>query len=155
MRHRALDYPADTAAEGLGPAALDDLIARGDLDDWAPVLAELRREPHGAVAGRVEHVLDGRPDDGSTAVWRAFLEHARRDQPPPAVGPALRAVRERRRLTQAELAVRLRSTQPEISKLEARRDVRVSTVRGYVEALGGRLRLVAAFEDEELELVER
>lgn len=152
MRHRALDYPSGTSASELGAAALDELIARGDLDDWAPVLAEIRRKPDGALAVRVERLLDGRPDDGSSAVWRAFLDEARRDRPPQHVGPELRAVRVRLGLTQAEVASRLDATQPEISKLERRRDARVSTVRDYVEALGGRLRLVAAFEHEELEL---
>lgn len=154
MRHRALDYPRDTPPRELGSAALDELIARGDLDDWAPVLAEIRRDPDGAVAARVERLLDGRPDDGSTSLWRAFLVDARRGGPPQAFGVALRAVRERRGLTQAEIGARLQATQAEISKLEHRRDARVSTVRAYVEALGGRLRVVVAFEDEELELGE-
>jgi DNA-binding XRE family transcriptional regulator len=152
MRHRALDYPPDTSPRELGTAALDELIARGDLDDWEPVLAEVRRDPDGAVAARVERLLDGRPDDGSTALWRAFLAEARRDRPPQPVGSALRAARERRGRTQAEVASRLHATQPEISKLERRRDARVSTVRAYVEALGGRLRMVVVFHDEELEL---
>lgn len=52
-------------------------------------------------------------------------------------------------VSQAELAGRLDVTQGAISKLEHSEDVRVSTLRQYVEALGARLELVAVFEDEE------
>jgi hypothetical protein len=50
------------------------------------------------------------------------------------------------------LAIRIDTTQPEISKLEHRGDVRVSTMRAVVAALGGTLGLVARFGDEELDL---
>ena len=52
-------------------------------------------------------------------------------------------------VSQAELAGRLDVTQGAISKLEHADDVRVSTLRQYLEALGARLELVAVFEDEE------
>lgn len=148
MRHRALDYSPDTPVRELGLAALDELIGRGDLDDWQPLLDELRHEPHGPVAARVGRLLESRSDDGATAIWRAFLDEARREASP-SIGPALRALRERHGLTQAEVGRLLGATQPEISKLERRADTRVSTVRAYVGALGGRLRLVAQFDDGE------
>jgi hypothetical protein len=40
-------------------------------------------------------------------------------------------------------------TQGAISKLEHSDDVRVSTLRQYLEALGARLELVAVFDDED------
>jgi len=51
-------------------------------------------------------------------------------------------------LSQVELAGRLEITQSAVSKLEHAEDVRVSTLRDYLEALGARLELVAVFEDE-------
>ena len=51
-------------------------------------------------------------------------------------------------VSQVELAGRLDVTQGAISKLEHSDDVRVSTLRQYLEALGARLELVAVFEDE-------
>jgi len=51
-------------------------------------------------------------------------------------------------ISQAELAGRLDVTQGAISKLEHSDDVRVSTLRQYLEALGARLELVAVFDDE-------
>jgi DNA-binding XRE family transcriptional regulator len=52
-------------------------------------------------------------------------------------------------VSQAELAGRLDVTQGAISKLEHSEDVRVSTLRQYLDALGARLELVAVFDDEE------
>ncbi|MGO9659425.1 MAG: helix-turn-helix domain-containing protein [Acidimicrobiales bacterium] len=51
-------------------------------------------------------------------------------------------------LSQAELAGRLDVTQGAVSKLEHADDVRVSTLRQYLDALGARLELVAVFDDE-------
>lgn len=51
--------------------------------------------------------------------------------------------------SQADLAGRLDVTQGAISKLEHADDVRVSTLRQYLEALGARLELVAVFDDED------
>ncbi len=50
-------------------------------------------------------------------------------------------------LTQAEIAVRLGASQPEVSKIEHRDDVLVSTLRAFVDALGADLELVARFRD--------
>jgi hypothetical protein len=52
-------------------------------------------------------------------------------------------------VSQVELAGRLEVTQGAISKLEHSDDVRVSTLRQYLEALGARLELVAVFDDED------
>jgi DNA-binding Xre family transcriptional regulator len=51
-------------------------------------------------------------------------------------------------VSQAELAGRLDVTQGAISKLEHADDVRISTLRQYLGALGARLDLVAVFDDE-------
>ena len=52
-------------------------------------------------------------------------------------------------ISQVELAGRLDVTQGAISKLEHSEDVRVSTLRQYLEALGARLELVAVFDEED------
>jgi DNA-directed RNA polymerase specialized sigma subunit len=51
-------------------------------------------------------------------------------------------------LSQVEVAGRLEITQSAVSKLEHAEDVRVSTLRDYLEALGARLELVAVFDEE-------
>ena len=58
-------------------------------------------------------------------------------------------LRHREAVSQAELAGRLDVTQGAISKLEHADDVRVSTLRQYLEALGARLELVAVFDDDD------
>ena len=58
-------------------------------------------------------------------------------------------LRHNQAVSQAELAGRLEVTQGAISKLEHADDVRISTLRQYLEALGARLELVAVFEYEE------
>jgi DNA-binding Xre family transcriptional regulator len=57
-------------------------------------------------------------------------------------------VRHRAAVSQVELAGRLDVTQGAISKFENADDVRVSTLREYLEALGARLELVAVFDDD-------
>ncbi len=52
-------------------------------------------------------------------------------------------------LSQVEVAGRLEITQSAVSKLEHADDVRVSTLRDYLDALGARLELVAVFDDDE------
>lgn len=52
-------------------------------------------------------------------------------------------------ISQAELAGRLDVTQGAISKLEHSDDVRVSTLRQYLDALGARPELVAVFDDDD------
>lgn len=51
-------------------------------------------------------------------------------------------------ISHPELAGRLDVTQRAISKLERSDDVRVSTLRQYLETLGARLELVAVFDDD-------
>jgi predicted transcriptional regulator len=50
-------------------------------------------------------------------------------------------------LRQTEMAERLGTNQGAVSRLERRQDLYLSTLRDYVQALGGELRLVADFPD--------
>lgn len=59
----------------------------------------------------------------------------------------LQALRQARRLTQEALARTLGSRQALVSKLERRADMYVSSLRTYIEALGGELEIVARFPD--------
>lgn len=59
----------------------------------------------------------------------------------------LTELRRARKLTQEELARRLGTRQANVSKLERRTDVRVSTLRDVIEAMGGELRITAHFPD--------
>lgn len=61
----------------------------------------------------------------------------------------LREVRKEQGLTQVELAARMHVTQPSISELERGELDRagLATIKAYVEALGGRVEVVAEFGD--------
>jgi transcriptional regulator with XRE-family HTH domain len=65
---------------------------------------------------------------------------------------ALRHVREALHLTQETLASNLRIGQDGVSRIERRSDMLLSTLRNYVKAMGGSLRLVAEFPDGVTEL---
>ncbi len=56
---------------------------------------------------------------------------------------SLQELRKVMRLTQVELADRLGVRQDTISRLEQRADMLLSTLQSYVEAMGGRLSIVA------------
>ncbi len=56
-------------------------------------------------------------------------------------------LRESLGITQAELAENLGVSQPNVSKLEGKDDIRLSTLGGYVAALGGRLEVRAVFPE--------
>jgi len=147
MIHRHLDYPADSEPDEVPMAAIADLLERGDLDDWRPLAATVARDPFGQVAERVGGVIDSLPMYGTSALWRAYLERRRAavigyDLNEPS---SLGELRRNLGITQTELASRLRISQSDLSKLERRADWRLSTLRRYVAALGGDLRLTAIF----------
>jgi transcriptional regulator with XRE-family HTH domain len=60
---------------------------------------------------------------------------------------ALRHLRQARSFTQQSMATLLNIDQASVSKIENRSDMLLSTLRSYVEAMGGSLRLVAEFPD--------
>ena len=60
---------------------------------------------------------------------------------------SLRDLRKARHRTQVRLAKELGINQENVSRIEKRTDLLISTLSGYVEAMGGTLRLVAEFPD--------
>lgn len=64
----------------------------------------------------------------------------------------LEEIRKARQMTQAKLAEMLGVNQGEISKIEHRADIYISTLAGYVEALGGKLEIRAIFPDREMRI---
>ena len=61
----------------------------------------------------------------------------------------LRQLRRARKLTQQKIAKSLHIGQEGVSKLEKRSDLLISTLRSYVEAMGGHLSLIAEFPDRD------
>jgi transcriptional regulator with XRE-family HTH domain len=74
-------------------------------------------------------------------------------QSPGEPGPLrLAEVRKRVGQSQAEVANFMRTTQSGVSRLERQGDLRISTLRGYAAALGGRLRLTIECGDRSFDL---
>lgn len=66
----------------------------------------------------------------------------------------LEEIRKARQMTQAKLAETLGVNQGEVSKIEHRTDIYLSTLAGYVEALGGKLEIRAVFPDREMRITQ-
>lgn len=75
------------------------------------------------------------------------LERAARKTEAMLAAIELNELRKARNLTQEELADRLGVKQANVSKMERRLDMHVSTLRDVIEAMGGELRLTAHFPD--------
>ncbi|MEO8423723.1 MAG: XRE family transcriptional regulator [Actinomycetota bacterium] len=74
------------------------------------------------------------------------MKHAMRDV------VALAELRESRNVTQQVLARHLDVSQANVSRVEHQDDLYLSTLRGYVEALGGHLELRAVFDEATFDL---
>jgi DNA-binding XRE family transcriptional regulator len=59
----------------------------------------------------------------------------------------LQDIRKARKLTQEQMATILNIGQDSISRLEKRSDMMLSTMRSYIEAMGGSLELVVRFPE--------
>lgn len=82
----------------------------------------------------LEQVLDALPTER-----RAVVEHRAAEL------ATLKDLRQAMQKTQVDLAATLHIGQDSISRLEKRSDMLLSTLRSYIEAMGGKLELVARF----------
>ena len=81
---------------------------------------------------------------------RARIDEIKRESRADAVAHSLAELRRHRALTQVELAERLQRAQASISAMETADDNLLSTWRAVIEGMGGRLELVAVFDDERI-----
>jgi hypothetical protein len=72
MKHRHLRHEEFTLA------AIEDIVDRGRMIDWAPLIAAIRNEPFGEIAEKTERICE-RPLYGSP-VFRRVLAAARGEQ---------------------------------------------------------------------------
>jgi DNA-binding Xre family transcriptional regulator len=87
----------------------------------------------------VERTRKNNPDWGANVgEYRRAMEDAL----------ALADLRQSRNITQIQLAAELGITQGNVSRLEARSEIYLSTLRSYIEALGGHMEIAAVFGDE-------
>lgn len=83
-------------------------------------------------------------EDAFKRVVALLLSRTKTSLPP---NVRLRDLRESMGISQTQLAKRMRIQQASVSKIEQGRDMRVSTLRSLVAALGGELAITARFPD--------
>src|SRR4051795_13215985 len=66
----------------------------------------------------------------------------------------LRQLREARERSQVEMAEKLHIKQAAVSKLERRTDMYLSTLRSYIEAMGGQLEIIARFPHQAVRITQ-
>ena len=98
-----------------------------------------------AMARTLEQVLAGLPAKRRAKIERRAVELA----------TTLKDLREALARTQVELAQSLGVGQDTISRIERSSDMLLSTLRRYIEAMGGRLELVARFPNRSPLLIEQ
>lgn len=64
----------------------------------------------------------------------------------------MQELRQARHLSQERMAEILETKQANISQIELRTDMYISTLRSYIEAMGGHLRIIAEFPDGEISI---
>jgi hypothetical protein len=69
MRHRHIVDGYEHTVE-----AVEDILARGSVEDWRALAAVVRSDPRGAAAQSLRVVIDHVPMYGTTNLWRWFLE---------------------------------------------------------------------------------
>ena len=74
MKHRHL-----RDGEGLGPAAIDDILDRGGPADWAALWRAVEADPFGPLAADVLRICHAHRMYGSSRLWPAMIEQARED----------------------------------------------------------------------------
>lgn len=64
----------------------------------------------------------------------------------------LNEIRQAKAMSQEKLAEQLNIKQSSVSKIEHRTDIYVSTLRTYIEALGGELNIIAKFPEGQVKI---
>ena len=89
-------------------------------------------------------LIEGMPPARRQAIEKRFQENL--------ASMPLDALRKAREMTQLQLGEVLGVHQSEVSKIEHRADICVSTLVDYVEALGGHLEIRAVFPDRQIRI---
>lgn len=96
------------------------------------------------MARNLENILDALSTER-----RAVVEHRAAEL------ATLKDLRQAMQKTQVDLAASLHIGQDSVSRLEKRSDMLLSTLRGYIEAMGGKLEIVARFPNRPPVTIER
>ena len=85
-------------------------------------------------------ILKNKLSDTSKASIQERVKAALEEMP-------LSELRQARKFTQQQIAQSLKIKQASVSKMESQTDMYISTIRKYIEAMGGELEIVAKFPE--------
>jgi hypothetical protein len=71
MKHRHLNHEAFTLA------AIEDILARGSMPDWAPLIAKIEADPFGDVADKTLSVCRSTEIYGASKLFTRLVHAAR------------------------------------------------------------------------------
>jgi ribosome-binding protein aMBF1 (putative translation factor) len=94
--------------------------------------------------------LDALPDGEGDRIRERTHEQIEAEET--AYASSLAELRKARTLTQQQLAATLGVTQAQVSRIEHQTDLYLSTLAGYLEAMGGHLELVGVFDTARVSL---
>jgi predicted XRE-type DNA-binding protein len=86
------------------------------------------------------NTLKNKLSDESKARIQARVKTALEEMP-------LAELRQARKFTQQQIAQSLKIKQASVSKMESQTDMYISTIRRYIEAMGGELEIIAKFPE--------
>lgn len=92
------------------------------------------------MAKSFKKLVEKLPEDSQARIEQG-VDHMLAEMPLPEIRKALQ-------FSQEELADLLELDQPAVSKMERRTDMYLSTLRRFIEAMGGRLEMNARFGDK-------
>jgi hypothetical protein len=75
MKHRHLTH------EGFTLAAIEDILERGSLPDWAPLVQAIEADPHGEVAEKTLRICAACDIYGASKLFSRLIHNARRMRP--------------------------------------------------------------------------
>ena len=99
------------------------------------------------MAIRLDDFVAKLPEDHREAIRKRTAELI-------AEEATLRQLRVARERSQVEMAEKLHIKQAAVSKLERRTDMYLSTLRNFIEAMGGQLEIVARFPDRAVRITQ-
>ena len=151
QRFPEIQVSLDAAVEpAMGTSLLDVLLGNHR------VAVEWSRQRGFGLSSRPDLGYGEGPDEtfssAPSAMQRVTELLLSRTNTAPRLPEDLSELRQRLGLSQVQLAKRMKVQQGAISKLERRPDVRLSTVRAYLKAMGGELEIQARFPKETVRL---
>ena len=75
MKHRHLNHEAFTLA------AIEDIVSRGSLPDWAPLIENIKADPFGEVADKTLTVCRNTEIYGGSKLFTRLVQSARQPRP--------------------------------------------------------------------------